>query len=121
MDHVAADEQGNSKPTLFNRDALQLVDRVHVDDIDHRADTSGTQAVAVPQRRISALRMDLAHLADLLGQRHLSEQRPGAGRRIAARVRLYYVEIAHRYLFLAVALLATIDSVVNLLQDRGGV
>ena len=78
MDDVAPDQQRDTETALLDSDTLQLVDDIDVNDVDDRTDLARSQSLAKLHGRVDALRMHLAHLANLLGQRHLAEQRGGA-------------------------------------------
>lgn len=74
MDHVATDQQRNAETTFLDSDALQLVDSCYVDLIDYRTDTAGTYRVTESVNRIGFAGVQLAHLADFLGERHALQQ-----------------------------------------------
>ena len=61
--------------TLLHGDALQLVHRVDVHLVEDRADAPLAHGLAQVVREVTAGRVDLRHLADLLLERHRGEQR----------------------------------------------
>ena len=70
VDDIPADDERYAQTALLQRDALQLVDLVEVHLIEHRPHTPFAHRVVQP---VGAA-VDLAELADLLGERHSREQ-----------------------------------------------
>jgi hypothetical protein len=89
VDDVPRDQQGNAKAAFLYRDALQFVDGGDIHLIDYGADSSISQQLAKALRRMSIIRIDLGHLADLLIQGHLREEigdSAGDGRSLVCRI-----------------------------------
>ena len=74
VNHVAADEQGNTEAAFLDGNALQFVYRVDVHLVDDRADPPFPQVLAEFLHGIHVARMNLVHLPDLLRQRHPGKQ-----------------------------------------------
>ena len=74
MNDVASDQERNAEPAFLHRDLLQSVDRLYVDLIEYRADTTVPQLIGKCFQIVVITRVALTHLADLLGQRHAVEQ-----------------------------------------------
>jgi hypothetical protein len=71
VDHVVADDQGDSQPRLLDRDPLQTVDLAEV--VDRQDGPHPTRLDSSLHGR-QPLVSDLHHLAHLLRQRHPPEQ-----------------------------------------------
>ena len=74
MDHVPANEQRYTEAAFLHSDALQLVDGINIDDVNHGPDPSGAQTLTQVLGGIAVTSLHLGHLTDLLGERHLREQ-----------------------------------------------
>ena len=73
MDYIATDEQGYAEPTFLDGDALQFVDCPDIDDVQDRADLARPDLVRdLVRGAVSS--MQLAHLPDLLLDRHLTDE-----------------------------------------------
>src|SRR6056300_1566998 len=82
VDHIAANQQRNSEAAFLDRNALQLVNNVHVHNIENGPYEAFAQLLAEVFRRIPVARIYLTHLPDFLGQGHLSEETSGSMRSV---------------------------------------
>ena len=74
VDHVATDQQRDAESAFFDGDALQLVDHLDVDFVEHGPDTAGAQRLRQVVVYVAVADIHLAHLADLLDQSHTVQQ-----------------------------------------------
>ena len=74
MNNITSNEQRNSETTFLNRDSLQFINGFDINVVNNGSDETRTQALAEVIRWVAVTGLDLTHLADFLGQRHLLQQ-----------------------------------------------
>ena len=68
------DQERDAEPTFLHGNSLQFINRINVNLVEHRTDLPRLDGLSHRIRYVIVGRIDLVHLADLLGQSHLSEQ-----------------------------------------------
>ena len=74
VNHITPDQQGNPQSTLFDRDSLKLIDNINVHLVENGTNPPGAQILTEMVRYMIITGIDQVHLANFLGQGHLSEQ-----------------------------------------------
>ena len=74
MYYIAPDHEWNPEPTFLDGDSLQLVDNLHIHDVENRSNSTRAQAVRKVVWRVTFTGIKLTHLSDFFGQSHACKQ-----------------------------------------------